>query len=124
MQAIRFKLLSSAKLPTRKFFSSSEHASHGHGVKNIAEEEEHFFAHAVESASYWKKVSFVAIVATTLTSAYILTSGGDEPHQAVQFPYMRIRSKQFPWGDYNWLYPLEHHDKHDEGKEHSEHSEH
>ncbi|KAG0381217.1 MAG: cytochrome c oxidase, subunit VIa [Linnemannia gamsii] len=89
-------------------FASHAHGSHSANpwlAERIAVKE-----HAGPAAETWRKISiYVAVPAIIASSANAynlyakhqahLEHERHEGHEKVKYPYMRLRSKAFPWGD-------------------------
>ncbi|KAJ4962674.1 hypothetical protein NE237_022613 [Protea cynaroides] len=80
--------------PKRSFASSANH--------------DDVFYHSHE-AEKWEKISYVGIAACTVFAIYNLSKGHPHYEEPPPYPYLRIRNKEFPWGDHG-LFEKKHKD--------------
>lgn len=64
-------------------------AMSGHG--SLAEHE--------KEMSKWRLITLGAVPLCAALSIYHLTQGGHHHADVPKYPYMRVRHKEFPWGD-------------------------
>ncbi|KZV21325.1 hypothetical protein F511_32142 [Dorcoceras hygrometricum] len=55
-------------------------------------------------ASKWEKITYAGIITCTTLSIYNLSKGHHHFEEPPAYPYLHIRNKEFPWGQY--LSPL------------------
>ncbi|KAK9820047.1 hypothetical protein WJX72_005459 [[Myrmecia] bisecta] len=74
------------------------------------------YAEEVKEMTKWKYVTFAAIPLCIVMAAYDLSHGEHHGHSRPAYPYLRIRSKEFPWGDCGLFEDCDH-----QAEEHEEH---
>lgn len=59
----------------------------------------HSQAQSEKDMKTWRTISAVAIPVCFGLSAYVVATGDHHHADVPKYPYLRIRSKEFPWGD-------------------------
>ncbi|KAM0951574.1 putative cytochrome-c oxidase [Dioscorea sansibarensis] len=59
-------------------------------------------------AAKWEKITYLGIATCTILSIYNLSKGHHHQPDPPPYPYLRIRTKEFPWGP-DGLFETKHH---------------
>ncbi|XP_055805483.1 cytochrome c oxidase subunit 6a, mitochondrial-like [Solanum dulcamara] len=59
-------------------------------------------------ASKWEKITYVAIISSTILAVVNLSKGHPHSEEPPAYPYLHIRNKEFPWGP-DGLFESKHH---------------
>ncbi|CAN4083086.1 unnamed protein product [Withania somnifera] len=69
----------------------------------------HASAHEeAREAAKWEKITYVAIISSTILAVVNLTKGHSHSEEPPAYPYLHIRNKEFPWGP-DGLFESKHH---------------
>lgn len=59
----------------------------------------HSHEEVVKEMNKWRNISLVAIPVCFSLSLYVVMNGDHHHDHPPKYPYLRIRSKEFPWGN-------------------------
>ncbi|KAL3158177.1 hypothetical protein ABBQ32_011766 [Trebouxia sp. C0010 RCD-2024] len=68
------------------------------GMASDASSEKAHMDEALKEMSKWRTVTYVAVPTCIAVAAWDLTHIHEHHEEVPDYPYMRIRTKEFPWG--------------------------
>mmetsp|Transcript_3667 Transcript_3667/g.10613 ORF Transcript_3667/g.10613 Transcript_3667/m.10613 type:complete len:107 (+) Transcript_3667:189-509(+) len=75
----------------------------------------HSMEESIGEMNKWRNVTYLAIPGSIVFGAYtLLNEQHHGHHKAPDYPYLRIRSKTFPWGDCGLFEDCSHQDEEEE----------
>uniref|UniRef100_A0A3Q7FB23 Uncharacterized protein n=1 Tax=Solanum lycopersicum TaxID=4081 RepID=A0A3Q7FB23_SOLLC len=92
-------------MATAMFRSSIRSALRGRAPRVTPAPKRTFSSHAsveeeAREASKWEKITYVAIISSTILAVVNLSKGHPHSEEPPAYPYLHIRNKEFPWGNY------------------------
>ncbi|XP_022775069.1 cytochrome c oxidase subunit 6a, mitochondrial-like isoform X2 [Durio zibethinus] len=61
-----------------------------------------------DETAKWEKITYLGIATCTVLAIYNLSKGHPHHEEPPPYPYLHIRSKEFPWGP-DGLFEVKHH---------------
>ncbi|DBA88586.1 TPA: hypothetical protein ACH3X1_004235 [Trebouxia sp. C0004] len=77
---------------------SAQHMKGCRGMASDASSEKAHLDEAMKEMSKWRTVTYAAVPTCIAVAAWDLTHQHEHHEEVPDYPYMRIRSKEFPWG--------------------------
>jgi len=56
-------------------------------------------AEHLKQVARWRNITYLAVMGCAGLAFYTLTAGHEHHEKPPAYPYLRIRNKEFPWGD-------------------------